>query len=413
MHLFRRSDSSLAAALIVGTVILFQQPLRWLFDLTRRLELQYQLDLLPTLTILIVSFGFHQYFRRHEARHEARAATAETGQVRARAAELQQLMAFGRGLADALDRPALQQALTRTLPALAGTRECWVLTCRGTKWELLVPELSSASSRSLESLEALAVRVGGIGHGALELGCSTPSDISFPLVANGTAVGVMVVGATALVSEAERSALGTASTLIAIAVRNVQLLEDTRESAERDTLTGCLNREPAMKALEVELKRARRTARPTSLLMFDIDHFKTVNDTHGHLQGDAVLKAVGRTLNAQLRSTDLRCRFGGDEFLLILPDTPSLGAQQVAEGIRRQIAGLQVPGLASVSLTASIGVASAEQGELDETAAIARADEALYRAKQAGRNRFCVAAPKGASTGTSENVLSWTACARA
>jgi diguanylate cyclase (GGDEF)-like protein len=117
-----------------------------------------------------------------------------------------------------------------------------------------------------------------------------------------------------------------------------------------------------------------------------------INDELGHLRGDDLLRAVGAQLIRVLRSTDVRCRYGGDEFLVILPDTPLLGAQQVAECLRREIATLAiVAGDRRFAVTASLGVAVAAMDDLGVTALIERADEALYRAKRAGRNRFCVA----------------------
>ena len=162
------------------------------------------------------------------------------------------------------------------------------------------------------------------------------------------------------------------------------------ELGVRDGLTGCFNRAHTLHVLQNELQRARRTGRPLSVLMFDIDHFKTINDTSGHLHGDAVLAAVGRQLNDVLRSTDVHCRYGGDEFLVILPDTSALGARQVAECLRREIADLPLSRTMPASVTVSLGVTAVLPGELDVNMVIARADEALYRAKRAGRNRFCL-----------------------
>ena len=126
--------------------------------------------------------------------------------------------------------------------------------------------------------------------------------------------------------------------------------------------------------------------------MFDIDHFKTINDELGHLRGDDLLRAVGAQLTRVLRSTDMRCRYGGDEFLIVLPDTTLIGAQQVAESVRREMATLaMVAGGKTIPVTVSVGVAAAGPAELGFTALIGRADDALYQAKRAGRDRCGVA----------------------
>jgi diguanylate cyclase (GGDEF)-like protein len=214
------------------------------------------------------------------------------------------------------------------------------------------------------------------------------------MVAGGTAVGVLAVWNDPPLSDRDRRALAAAAAVVAIAVRNVQLLRDTREQSLIDGLTGCFNRAHGIDSLEKELRRARRAMRPLSLIMFDIDEFKKINDGRGHLQGDALLAAVGAELVRVLRSTDIRCRYGGDEFMIILPDTPLLGAEQVAEGLRREIADLKIAGASGTfSVTASIGVGVAAAGELDAKALIARVDMALYDAKRSGRNRFSVATP--------------------
>jgi diguanylate cyclase (GGDEF)-like protein len=139
--------------------------------------------------------------------------------------------------------------------------------------------------------------------------------------------------------------------------------------------------------------------------MFDIDQFKQINDDHGHLQGDAVLASVGVQLSQILRSTDVRCRFGGDEFLLILPDTPMIGAQHVAEGVRRHIG--EARRECDLRVTVSLGITSSLPDELDATTIIARADHALYRAKRDGRDRWYATVGPGmlSPAGTNAPVL--------
>jgi len=140
--------------------------------------------------------------------------------------------------------------------------------------------------------------------------------------------------------------------------------------------------------------------------MFDIDHFKAINDDLGHLRGDELLRGVGELLSRVLRSTDVACRYGGDEFLVMCPDTPLLGAQQVAETLRREISGIVV-GVNGMTrqVTGSFGVAASIPGEINPEALIERADEALYLAKRAGRNCFRVAAATRLPTGKNEATL--------
>ena len=204
----------------------------------------------------------------------------------------------------------------------------------------------------------------------------------------GVTVGVLGIHDGATITSDQRKALGAATGLIAIAVRNVQLFLETREHSLRDSLTNCFNRGHGLETLDGELRRARRSRQPLSILMFDIDHFKTINDELGHLRGDDLLRAVGAQLTRVLRSTDVRCRYGGDEFLIILPDTPLIGAAQVAESVRREMATLaMVAGGKTIAVTVSVGVAAAGPAELGVTSLIERADDALYQAKRAGRDR--------------------------
>jgi len=147
-----------------------------------------------------------------------------------------------------------------------------------------------------------------------------------------------------------------------------------------------------LETLNAELRRAQRAKTPLSMIMFDVDKFKAVNDSYGHLAGDQLLAEVGKRLAEQLRTSDVKCRYGGDEFLLILPDTPAGGARQVAESLRYELSRIALPaGDSEVTMTVSVGVVTTAKNELDAQAVIARADKALYRAKHAGRNRVYVA----------------------
>ena len=126
---------------------------------------------------------------------------------------------------------------------------------------------------------------------------------------------------------------------------------------------------------------------PVSVIMFDLDHFKDVNDRYGHLCGDAVLAGVGRRMRDVLRGSDLKCRYGGEEFLVLLPETPLHGARRVAETLRKEIAERPIPWAGeALTVTASFGITQALPGEISIQNVVQRADAALYRAKEEGRN---------------------------
>lgn len=167
-------------------------------------------------------------------------------------------------------------------------------------------------------------------------------------------------------------------------------LDASRRDALTDALTGVANRKCFDQALYASISEALRTGAPVSLVMADLDNFKSFNDTHGHQLGDQVLRLVGRTLHATVRGRDMAARYGGEEFAIILPETTSGGATAVAENLRRSIASKQlVPKGSEKSLgnvTMSFGVTSYHPGE-DASDLIARADHALYTAKKLGRNR--------------------------
>ena len=394
MRLISRNDASLVVGLIAGTLMIFQRPLRFVWETAFQVQERYHVDLLPALTIFAGVFIFHEARKRQQAKAGALAAAAEATQARMRSAELERLMIFSQALANALDPATLQQALWRYLPAFAGERKFWLMARRPDRWETLLQDTSTTRRRSFEELEVLADRavLPGTLTDACLAGIIEEDILCFPMVAAGVAVGVLGIDDGASITSDQRKALGAAAGLIAIAARNVQLLLETREHSLRDSLTNCFNRGHGLETLDGELRRARRSKLPLSILMFDIDHFKTINDELGHLRGDDLLRAVGAQLTRVLRSTDVRCRYGGDEFLIILPDTPLIGAQQVAESVRREIATLEmVVGSKTLPVRVSVGVATAGPAELGVTALIERADDALYQAKRGGRDRCAVA----------------------
>jgi len=124
--------------------------------------------------------------------------------------------------------------------------------------------------------------------------------------------------------------------------------------------------------------------------MLDLDNFKGLNDRRGHLMGDAALASIGRQLRATLRQSDVCCRFGGDEFAILLPDTGLRGAAHVAENLRAEVERLRINGGTDAYISASVGVATSLTGEGEPPALVQRADHALYEAKRRGRNRVCL-----------------------
>ncbi|MBK8742292.1 MAG: diguanylate cyclase [Betaproteobacteria bacterium] len=178
-----------------------------------------------------------------------------------------------------------------------------------------------------------------------------------------------------------------------------KLQAQLRDQAVRDPLTRLYNRRYVDEAMERELTRAARDQRPMAIVMCDIDHFKFVNDTHGHLAGDEVLRVFAGSLRSCARDSDIACRFGGEEFLLLMPDMPSAVAYQRAEQLRTTLAAARITaGTAEIQVTASFGVvAYPENGEtMDEL--IRAADVAMYEAKLAGRDRVVMGPIRTASS---------------
>lgn len=167
------------------------------------------------------------------------------------------------------------------------------------------------------------------------------------------------------------------------------------ELSNTDHLTGLFNRRFLMEALDKEVQRARRKDGQVALLLLDIDHFKRVNDTHGHLQGDVVLQKVALHIQKELRSYDIAARYGGEEFVAVLPDTSLKEAFNVADRIRLSVQGMRFAGsLSNEQVTVSLGVALFPSPCFDDIDGLLRAaDEALYQAKERGRNRVIISDP--------------------
>lgn len=190
------------------------------------------------------------------------------------------------------------------------------------------------------------------------------------------------------ITTSDGNAIGSAA-LFRDITKEKQLENDLRRLSTTDALTGIFNRRYLDETLQREFLRSMRTQQPLSVVMFDIDHFKIFNDTHGHDQGDRVLQVVARTFSAALRTYDVACRYGGEEFMAILPNTTIDGAQCVAERMRAAVEAAIVDGL---KVTISLGVSSYPLIPMESPEQLVEAaDKAMYRAKQGGRNQVAIA----------------------
>jgi len=218
-----------------------------------------------------------------------------------------------------------------------------------------------------------------------------------PLMAPTGVVGLLSLWTSELPRFDERSIelVDAAAPYFALVLNHARRYGMARERAERDPLTRLRNRRAFDAALDGEAARFRRYVRPLSVLLVDLDHFKQINDTHGHEAGDAVLQLVARTLEHELRDNDLPARFGGEEFVVLLPETDRSHAQDAAERLRRAIEALDFSWQGRpIPIRASIGVASCPECADSPHDLIRAADEALYEAKENGRNQVRVAPPK-------------------
>ena len=244
---------------------------------------------------------------------------------------------------------------------------------------------------------ARAVELAEHGPGTL-VGFKTAWAVAHPVGSLGT----MAVARTGRAFSAEeQELLGYLAGQGAVSLENVRLHQEIVRQATVDELTGLSNHRHLQQALDEELARSSRFPAPVSLLILDIDNFKSVNDTHGHLQGDRVLREVARAVREHSRRADEPARYGGEELAVLLRGTRLDGAHHAAETIRRAIEALEVPlddgGVLRV--TASFGVAELDREAHGKNELIAAADAALYQAKRSGKNRTVAAPPV---TGTTE-----------
>jgi diguanylate cyclase (GGDEF)-like protein len=391
MRFFGRQDLLLIAALATALVIVFSSSISRALDYAREIERQSGLTLMPALVLLTGAFFFHQYRRNHQQQAKAEAAMLATKEAEHRAEELERLVAFGQALGRSLDYDSIRVSVSQHLPRIACTDNVWVLVQQGSEWHALTGDTRGAEEVLWADLaEQLLASSADLAPNA----SPEPHTFGIPLLVAGKAVGVLGVRpATGTLPADRRRIIEAAAALLAVSIKNAQLFREVKDNSVKDSLTGCFTRTHAFDMIDAELRRARRSQTPVSMIVFDLDHFKDVNDRYGHLCGDAVLSAVGKRMKEVLRGSDLKCRYGGEEFLVLLPETPLHGARRVAETLRREIAERPIPWSGEgLAVTASFGLAQTMPGEVNVQAVIARAYQALYRAKDDGRNCVRIAA---------------------
>jgi diguanylate cyclase (GGDEF)-like protein len=211
-----------------------------------------------------------------------------------------------------------------------------------------------------------------------------------PLLVSGEVIGSVLVEHPQTLDEDQHGRIKTSVAQAAPVLANLRTLALAEFRANNDSLTGLPNKRATDDTLKRMVAQANRTLAPLTAVMLDLDHFKQINDQFGHGKGDEVLAAVGAALTSCLRDSDFAGRFGGEEFLALLPDTTLEGALQVAEKMRLTVASITIPGVER-SITVSLGVADLLEHAGNATGLIREADRALYSAKAAGRNQTVIA----------------------
>ena len=206
-----------------------------------------------------------------------------------------------------------------------------------------------------------------------------------PLTASGERFGTLELVGDSFSKEQRMNAASLAAHAV-VALENARLHGLVERQALMDGLTGLANRRAAAEALHAEAARAKRLETPLSVVLADLDGFKDVNDEHGHAVGDEVLRAFAEVLRETLRESDVAGRWGGEEFLLLLPGADEEGAAQLAERVRVGLGERSIPGMPGLRVTASFGVAE-YAGETNTEQLVAIVDSALYRAKRGGKDR--------------------------
>lgn len=253
----------------------------------------------------------------------------------------------------------------------------------GKEWPLVHPVIEQVSSQIEPTILHIGELKGLPGFNDVEI-ISISQVIIYPLWTALGLVGLLGIATPASLDDIGYRNLQIYTNFAAVALANATLVRRLEKEATTDFLTGFLNKRALQDVLAVELQRAARYGYQLSVIFLDIDGFKAYNDTYGHLAGDVVLQKVAELIKNSIRVTDIACRYGGEEFLLILPGTKGEDAARVADRIRRSVENYPFP---HRQITVSLGVTSAKKNDSVDML-LARADQACYQAKELGKNRI-------------------------
>jgi diguanylate cyclase (GGDEF)-like protein len=304
---------------------------------------------------------------------------------------------IGEAFAHGLDREALLDIVAETALVACEAESCRIVLSGRGRAEAEAGVLADGTAgEALRAAEASALQEGGESEAARADAHALARGLT------GMHDGDRRLGAMSIVRQGrpfdagQRELFRYLAGQAAVSVENLDLHELVSEQAITDELTGLSNQRRFRELVGKEAARAERFTHELSLLILDIDDFKQVNDTYGHLQGDEVLRMLGRILLEESRGVDEPARYGGEEFVVALPETGPVGGLEAAERIRQRVEATEIPrvdGPGAIRVTASVGVASMPQAARDVTGLIAAADAALYEAKREGKNRTEQAPP--------------------
>ncbi|WP_198350815.1 diguanylate cyclase [Flavisphingomonas formosensis] len=362
------------------------------------------------LTLICLIYAFYNGAREARGRREAmNAAIAARRQVET-LFEMTDMLQSASGYNDA--NAVLRATADRLLPDFGG--ELYIFNNSrdrldlATSWDLpeTVVTQPTVSPNHCWALKRGKPHINRPGNGALH--CEHHKDggtvLEMPMMARGEVFGLLRVhadGADAADRLESVQAIATAlGDAMSLALSNIALREKLRNQALRDPLTGLYNRRFMEDTMDRLVHLADRNQSPIAAVMIDLDHFKALNDQHGHAMGDTVLRAAATAITSVLRQSDVACRYGGEELIVILPDCDLDGAEAKAETLRQRIEALS--DVHGARITASFGVAAIPETANQAGDLITMADTALYRAKQAGRNRV-MSAPRRSGEAPSDD----------